>query len=389
MLPARLPRIHNRVLLVFCAGAALAMTTTGFLTRAPNRLASGISLPLWDAPASDWGIVVAAIIALGLLASVRPSRAQQSLTLLAALLLFAFCLIAAGDLARDLAAAGTRATRISLGPGFWLLLAIALLVLLDHVQRAGSTLPRRAAAVASFCAVFLLIAASGRLDALSLSREWVAQRLMFDDALLRHAWLVAATLAFAVPITMLLTLLLRTYERARSPVFSVLSLLQTIPSIALFGLLIAPLSRLAAFVPALAALGISGTGPTPAIIALCLYALLPLLRGSMTGFAEVPSAVKESARGLGFGAREIFWKVELPLALPALVSGLRIVTVQTIGLAAVAALIGAGGLGSFVFEGIGEYALDLVLVGALPIVLIAVGTDLVFQTILAWLRRPA
>jgi osmoprotectant transport system permease protein len=103
----------------------------------------------------------------------------------------------------------------------------------------------------------------------------------------------------------------------------------------------------------------------------------------------VPADARESARGMGMSPREIFLKVDLPLALPALVSGLRVVTVQSIGLAVVAALIGAGGLGTFVFQGIGEYALDLVLVGALPTILLAVMVDGLFQILLANLRsRP-
>jgi osmoprotectant transport system permease protein len=92
---------------------------------------------------------------------------------------------------------------------------------------------------------------------------------------------------------------------------------------------------------------------------------------------------------MGMTPNEIFRKVDLPLALPALISGLRVVTVQSIGLAIVAALIGAGGLGTFVFQGIGEYALDLVLVGALPTILLALAADALFQIVLANLRnRP-
>jgi osmoprotectant transport system permease protein len=99
--------------------------------------------------------------------------------------------------------------------------------------------------------------------------------------------------------------------------------------------------------------------------------------------------VRESARGIGMTPPEIFWKVDLPLAMPALVSGLRVAVVQSIGVATVAALIGAGGLGTFVFQGIGEYALDLVLVGALPTILLAVLADALFQAMLAYLRsRP-
>jgi osmoprotectant transport system permease protein len=153
--------------------------------------------------------------------------------------------------------------------------------------------------------------------------------------------------------------------------------------------LIVPLSFIAAHVPLARAIGIGGIGAAPAVIALVLYGLLPLVRSADAGLRNVPADVRESARGMGMTPRDIFWKIDLPLALPALISGLRVVTVQSIGLATVAALIGAGGLGTFVFQGIGEYALDLVLVGALPTILLAVLIDALFQVVLANLRsRP-
>jgi osmoprotectant transport system permease protein len=177
--------------------------------------------------------------------------------------------------------------------------------------------------------------------------------------------------------------------RSRGAIFTVLNLLQTVPSIALFGLLIVPLSFISTHVPFARELGIGGIGPAPAIIALVLYGLLPLVRSADAGLRNVPAEVRESARGMGMTAREIFRKVDLPLAMPALISGLRVATVQSIGLATVAALIGAGGLGTFVFQGIGEYALDLVLVGALPTILLAVAADALLQGALATLRGRA
>jgi osmoprotectant transport system permease protein len=186
-----------------------------------------------------------------------------------------------------------------------------------------------------------------------------------------------------------LTLLVLRRAAWRTIIFSSLNVLQTIPSIAIFGLLIAPLSGLDERWPLLGELGIGGTGAAPAVIALTLYALLPLVRNFSTGIAEVPAAVKDAARGLGFDARQIFMKVELPLALSALISGLRIITVQSIGLAAVAALIGAGGLGTFVFEGIGQYALDLVLLGALPIIALALAADSGFRLMRIAVGGPA
>jgi osmoprotectant transport system permease protein len=147
------------------------------------------------------------------------------------------------------------------------------------------------------------------------------------------------------------------------------------------------MSKLSEQLPFLRDLGINGTGPAPAIIALTLYSLLPLVRGFYTGLSEVAREVKDAATAIGFGARQMFIEVELPLAMPALLSGLRVVTIQAIGLASVAALIGAGGLGTFIFQGIGLYALDLVLVGALPVILLALLANFFFEMLLGLARR--
>jgi len=143
--------------------------------------------------------------------------------------------------------------------------------------------------------------------------------------------------------------------------------------------LIVPLSALAAAAPSLAAFGIAGIGPAPAIVALILYALLPVVRNTVAGIAAVDPAVIDAARGMGMSERQLFRQVQLPLAMPLLLAGLRIVTVQTIGLAVVAALIGAGGLGTFVFAGLGQYAADLVLLGSLPTIALALGADFLMQ----------
>jgi osmoprotectant transport system permease protein len=210
---------------------------------------------------------------------------------------------------------------------------------------------------------------------------------MVAGALSRHIVLVAAAIGPAVLIGFPLGVAAVRRPGWQGSVFAVLNLLQTIPSIALFGLLIVPLSALATAVPSLARLGIGGIGMAPALIALVLYALLPVVRSTVAGIGGVDSAVVDAARGMGMTRRQRFWRVELPLAAPVLLAGLRIVTVQAIGLAVVAALIGAGGLGSFVFEGLGQYAADLVLLGALPAIGLALAADFLLQSATALLYR--
>jgi osmoprotectant transport system permease protein len=227
----------------------------------------------------------------------------------------------------------------------------------------------------------------GLFDALSLAHEYRTRQDLFAAALIRHIVLVSAAVGLAMLIGFPLGIAAARRRRWQGPLFAVLNLLQTIPSIALFGLLIVPLSALATAVPALAALGVGGIGPAPAVIALILYALLPIVRNTVSGIAGVDPSVIDAARGMGMTKRQLFWRVELPLALPMLIAGLRIVTVQAVGLAVVAALIGAGGLGTFVFEGLGQYAADLVLLGALPAIGLALAADFLLQTLAAAARH--
>jgi osmoprotectant transport system permease protein len=279
------------------------------------------------------------------------------------------------------------ARRVSLGSTFWILFAVGLLACFQALQRTTGRL--RFALLLAVIVAIVAIIGSGNLDALSLAREFRAQRATFGIELVRHISLVALAALLATLWAVPLSLAAVYRPNTRGAIFTILNLLQTTPSIALFGLLIAPLSFIATHVPLAREVGIGGIGATPAVIALVLYGLLPLVRSGDVGLRNVPANVRESARGMGMTPREAFWKVDLPLAMPALISGLRVATVQSIGLATVAALIGAGGLGTFVFQGIGEYALDLVLVGALPTILLAVSADGLFQIVLANLRaRP-
>lgn len=379
--------VQDRVLLVLCLCGSLALALAGFIDTAPNRLARAAALSLWQGPLPAAAAVCLALVILTSAAFV--TRARALLTLFAAALLLLVCLFAAGAFATALASPDAPAARQSLGFAFWALIAVALFAMQQALQDAATLLVTRLITPLLVGLAIALIVLSGQLDSLSLMQEFATHRSVFAGELLRHIALVRAALFFALLIGVPLTFVILRHAALRTAVFTTLNILQTIPSIAIFGLLIAPLSALVERVPLLGQIGIGGTGTTPAVIALTLYALLPLVRNFSTGIAEVPEGVKDAARGLGFDARQSLVSVELPLALPALVSGLRIVTVQSIGLAAVAALIGAGGLGTFVFQGIGQYALDLVLVGALPIIFLALVADLGFRLLQAAIGRPA
>jgi osmoprotectant transport system permease protein len=134
-------------------------------------------------------------------------------------------------------------------------------------------------------------------------------------------------------------------------------------------------------VPGAAAIGIAGIGTTPALVALFLYSLLPVVANTVAGLDGVPADAEEAARGMGMTRSQRLFQIELPLAFPVILTGIRIVLVQNIGLATVAALIGGGGFGVFVFQGVGQTAMDLVLLGAVPTVALAFAAGIVLDAV--------
>jgi len=258
---------------------------------------------------------------------------------------------------------------------------------LDAVTRLQlATLPRLVVAGGLFLP---LLVAMGRGEEFSIAKEYANHSDVFGPAILRHLQIVLLAIAPAVAIGVPLAWRMTRETRLRETLLPLLNVIQTIPSIALFGLLMAPLAWLATQASMLGRLGISGVGLAPAVLALLLYALLPIVRSALTGLEQVPVATVTAARAMGMTPRQVLWHVELPLALPVLLIGLRTAVVQTTGLAAVTALVGAGGLGSIMFDGLFSAANELVMLGVIPIVLLAVLADSFFKMLGTLLEKPA
>ncbi|MEP8671622.1 ABC transporter permease [Enterobacter hormaechei] len=380
-------KCHNRVLLLL-ACVAIAAVALPFVNVAPNRLVSGEPRALWQIWAFT-PLLLGAALASTVALAFWPGRTALWLTLLLSEALFIVLFWSAGQAATQMASVESPLARTSIGSGLWLWLALCLLVCSDAIRRLTPLPVWRWLLNAQFWVIPLLILFSGDLNQLSLLKEYVNRQEVFDDALAQHLTILFGTLIPALLLGVPLGIGCYRHPSRQGAVFTVLNVIQTIPSVALFGLLIAPLAGLVKSFPALAAAGIAGTGLTPALIALVLYALLPLVRGVVAGLSQVSPDVLESAHAMGMSARQCFWKIQLPLALPLLVRSLRVVTVQTVGMAVIAALIGAGGFGALVFQGLLSSALDLVLLGVVPTIALAVVLDALFALWLALLRRRA
>lgn len=379
--------------------ALLSSLTLPALNVKPNRVAEGALESFWGLGGQTVPLLTAAMLLaialLGLITAVPALRPRLTVKIVgaAALIPLLLTLLAVGG-GVAIAGAGHEAGRVSPAAGWWIAALGAYIVFYDARQRLlerktqGARVIVRTIAVAMLATV-ALVAWLLRFESLGVVQEYVNRSQRFWEEFGAHLVLSGASVAGAVVIGVPLGMLAFRSQRAMHPVFTITSGLQTIPSLALFGLMIAPLAFLSQQVPALRAMGIRGVGNAPAIIALTLYGLLPIVRNTYVGLKSIDRGVIDAGRGMGMSRRELLRMVQVPIALPIILTGLRITAVQTVGNAAVAALIGARGLGNFVFQGLGQAAPDLIVLGALPIVGLAVVVDRVMDALIRALRPGA
>ncbi|WP_439595368.1 ABC transporter permease subunit [Falsiroseomonas sp.] len=351
----------GRALLWLGVLAGLALP---WLTVAPNRLLPGLAMSGFAA--IGWTALLALVLAV-------PQRVPAWLGAATALGGVAFLLAATGWAAATSLEGLAPAARAGLGGGFWLgLVAAAALV-----AARGAALPglgRSILAIAALLALALLWRA-GTFAALSLVVEYRAREAAVHAALLRHLALAGAALALALLLAVPLAWAGFRRPGAAGAVGASLGAVQVVPAIALFAALIPLLAGLLALFPSLRNLGLGAIGPAPAVLATAGYLALPLWRSVLGGLTAADPAAVAAARAMGLTEGGITREVRLPLALPVFAGGLRVAVVQAIGLVTLGGLVGAGGLGALVFEGLSQFATDLMLLGALPIMALALVAD--------------
>jgi osmoprotectant transport system permease protein len=198
---------------------------------------------------------------------------------------------------------------------------------------------------------------------MNLAQYFLTHRSEILQSTADHLWLVVISMLLAIAIGVPLGILVTRKPWLAKPILGSASIAETIPSLALFGFLL-PMPWLGARADRLA------------IAALILYALLPIIRNTVAGILGVDPSVREAARAMGMMDSQILFRVELPLSLPVLLAGIRVATVWTIGIATIAAAIGAGGLGEFIFRGLAMVDNNLILAGAIPAALLAIAADI-------------
>ncbi len=367
----------NRIAILGCLLAISSLVLLPFLELKANRLVAGTGKGLLELGAAGWWLL-GLLVLVGLSAFLKPRFRAPVLAILGNLVFIA-SVILIGAAASSLLGSSTLA-RVSIAPAAWLILVSSSFLIFAALNDLENIWLKRLTLSVGIL-VFLAILLTGGLSSLSVIREYQTRLDTFWLEVGRHLGL-----AFLALLTSSLFGLPLGFWAARSKGFEGLilgfsSLLQTIPSLALLALLITPFSALVRAFPVLESFGIRGIGFAPAITALTVYGLLPIARGVLNGLKAVPETALEAGRGMGMTPNQLFSGVELPLALGLILNGIRTSAVQLVGLSTLSSLIGAGGLGVFIFGGLGSAANDLVLLGAIPVLVLAVLTDAGFRTL--------
>ncbi|GGF60520.1 ABC transporter permease [Paracoccus acridae] len=378
-----MPRLWPPAVLFAMIGlAGLALPLVQFKA---NRIVPGEGVGLAALPHGPWvmlGLGAALVLAC-------PDRWPAVARLASAVAGLIAATLMLGMAASHLPPAGNSLARVAPASGFWLLVLAFGLMVADAVNRLRPSLALRWVMLAGAVALAAGILASGLLDGVSVMREYATRRDLFGREAQAHLALAFGSLGLALLAGIPLGIAIFQVRRWRGPVLGVLNILQTIPSLALFGMMIPVLGWVAATVPGATQAGVSGIGTFPALVALFLYSLLPVVSNTLAGLSGVPAPTREAAVGLGMTRAQVMAQVLLPLALPVLLAAVRIVLVQNIGLAVIAGLIGGGGFGTFVFQGLGQTAMDLVLLGALPTIALALVAGIALDLLVQGTRRGA
>ncbi len=263
--------------------------------------------------------------------------------------------------------------RMSLSSGYWLVFAGILML--------QSGTPRGGVLMSLTVLISLAVLGFGLAPHLALYKEFMNIEVAFYAELRRHLTLSLASVVVALLPGILLGYICHRHQRLREWILGTVNLFQVAPTLSLLGLIMIPLTFLSRNIPLVAELGIRGVGFAPAFIVLTLYCLLPITANAFSGFDQVETAVVDSALAMGMTRRQIFMQVLFPLALPVIFSGIRTAVTQNVGNTILAGLIGGGGMGALIFLGLSQSATDLVILGTIPVVLMALILDAVFKLV--------
>lgn len=374
-------RAQRLVGTVGAAVGALVTVAMPMLAFRPNRVVDGIAMTAVDAFGATGWIVAALWVIAGIAALTRPTGVALMVRAASGPAALMLTLGASGAAATRFAdSAQSAAARTSLGAGFYLTM-LALFLTSYAASAATDSHMLRVAIVVVPLAGVIALGASGSLSDLGIVREFMLARSAFLREVRRHLFYALGSTITAIALGVPLGVVSARRPRVETVVMGSLNLGQVFPALAFVGLLMPVLGGLGDRFTVLKALGISGIGWAPVFVVLLVYALYPITRNTLVAIRQLDAAVLDSAKGMGMGRWRLLSEVELPLAFPVVLAGIRVALVQSTAGAIIAAFVGGGGLGTIMFFGLEQTSMDLVLVGVLPIIALALTFDAVLRSV--------
>ncbi len=377
-------RIH-KVGLVASASGLAALALGGFGAVAKSRISNPVGFGILgpDVPRAGAAAFVLAWVAcllLSLFAGGRPGPRWASATrgLLAAAIIVGGFWLSGVVAARVVPSAGTFA-RYSIGGALWLSAVFAFMLLIASRRETGIGSPLSWLMMVAVPVGLVALAITGALSSLGIAAEFRNWSTEFWTLVGLHLFYSVVAILLAIVFGVALGVLAFRVPRFAEPVFGVASVFQTIPGLAMIGLLAIPLGAISARSAIARGLGVSVLGWAPLLIALTLYALLAIVRNTYVGLQAVPAATVEAARGMGLSESQVLRRVQLPLAMPILFSGIRVSSQQTIGNATLGYFVFAATLGRIIFTGVSQTAPNLVILGSIALVTLALSVDILLR----------
>lgn len=376
-------RIKDKTLLLLSFVGAVAFLFLAFVENRPNRISHGTSYSSFEFLGMH-GIIILLLWVI-LMALAFHEREQKNIVIFALSSILLISIFWSLQLSTGNFVGDSLSARISLSSGFYVQIFCIYMLFSTYTKRIEKYKFVKFIGLIGIFGVLTYFMKTGSFDDLSLIKEYYIKETQFYDNLRIHGILTLASVMAGSIIAIPLGFLAYSKKRFESKIMVPLSIIETIPSLSLFGVLLVPLSGLGKL-PFFDAIGVSGIGWAPAFVALSLYTLLPIGRNTLTGFYSVDKNVIEAAVGMGMSRRQVLKRIELPLAFPVIFAGIKIAFIQTIGGAVLAGLVGGGGMGTFVFLGLGEASPDLILLGVLPIVFFTVILNYVLNAFEEYMR---
>lgn len=351
----------------------ISLFTERFLVIKPNRIVESTAVSI-DAVIKDFRILFTAVFVILIVVILftfiykRYWYLSTAISLLSILLLFYMI----GNYAISALDTYSNAARVSPALGFWLYLLGLVLILNNTCLIDGKSSPKRyLLLIILFVIGLIFMSGMGLFDTIGIVKELNIRIESYRKALLGHLILTLSASSLGLVLSVYASYISYKHDGYKRFFKFISNGAQVIPTLSMLGLLMIPLTFLAKQFPFLKSIGISGIGFFPAFLVLTSYTWLPIINQSLSGFDSIPRSVINSAEAMGMKASQVFWKVELPMALPSILSGFKVALIQTTANAVLAGLVGGGGLGALLFLGLAQSAVDLVSLSALSVVMIA------------------